>query len=99
MAEIRSLSKCFPWSDNNSRGLPCRQIISSIKKEATEAAEASDRALASGHLVRYSIATTMYRLFDLVRGKGPTILIPTLSKGRPNLIGCNGSRVLGLPLC
>ena len=59
---------------------------------------ASGIALASGHLVRYSVATTMYIFPRTVFGKGPTMSIPRRSKGYPTLIGWRGSIRLFFPL-
>lgn len=47
-------------------------------------------------LVKYSMATTRYRLPPLLSEKGSAILMAILSKGPPTLYLCVGSRVLVL---
>ena len=54
-------------------------------------------ALALGHLVRYSVATTIYQFPVGVIDKDPTISIPTWSKDSPTCIGCNSSCGIGAP--
>ena len=55
------------------------------------------RAFASGHLVKYLVATTIYRFPVGVIVKGPTISIPTQSNKDPTGIGCNSSCEIGFP--
>ena len=55
------------------------------------------RAFASDHLIKYSVAITIYRFPVGVIVKGPTISIPTRSNKDPTGIGCNSLYKIGFP--
>jgi len=52
-----SLIKFRPWSERITLGVPCLHTISSNMNLASVLAPASGTALASGHRVKYSVAT------------------------------------------
>ena len=86
--------KFFPRSDSRDRGAPCLGIISSVIRRVIVTASMFLTGNISGHLVRYSTKTTIYRLPVQVTGRGPRISTAMWSKAADTGIGKSGARLL-----
>ena len=84
-----SESKCFPLLTVKVLGTPNLQIIFYKKKIFTVSEVIVASGLASIHLVKYSIATTM-NLFPppCEGGSGPMRSMPHLCNGQVDRMGC-----------
>ena len=73
-------------------GAPCRGIISLTNNLAIVSASMFRTGNISGHLVRYSVNTTIYLFPDHVTGRGPKQSTATLSHAPSTGIGRRGAR-------